>query len=393
MENSNRIPIVMETMSPVHVGSGEEIQGNYEYVIFQNKGTAGVLKAEKILNLIGKDAINAWVAAVDKGENLLQALPPLQNAEPEEICSRQIGISGSYPDGINNVLKAHYFEGSGEVTVPGSSLKGSIRTAILNHLIKEQPGFVMDNTHLKSRNRYKDEQIQAYYLGGDKKYNRRENREEWKQNARKDLLKLLRVSDFSFPVRTELEKSMVLNLFRNGWSEKRELSSFLECIPANVISSGNIQIPKKMLEEVRKKNFMKSSLVDLLDHQNLFEIINNHTIRLLEAELKFWEEERDPAVLEEYPDRIQEILSIAQNSGPDACVLRVGAGSGWDFMTGAWPGGKSEKGEYFLSDDEWYDLKSKLRKKRYPDEMIYPKTRKMLEGGEPLGFVKLRVKE
>ena len=48
--------------------------------------------------------------------------------------------------------------------------------------------------------------------------------------------------------------------------------------------------------------------------------------------------------------------------------------------------------EYILSDDSWYKLKRNLRKKNYDEEVTFPKTRKLMTGGIPLGFVKLSLK-
>jgi hypothetical protein len=58
-------------------------------------------------------------------------------------------------------------------------------------------------------------------------------------------------------------------------------------------------------------------------------------------------------------------------------------------MTGGWANGTDNIGDYILEDNTWTDLKRSLRRGNYPDSVTFPKTRKMIEGGMPLGFVKL----
>jgi hypothetical protein len=70
------------------------------------------------------------------------------------------------------------------------------------------------------------------------------------------------------------------------------------------------------------------------------------------------------------------------------CIIRMSAGAGWDFMTGAWA-----KEQDVLDDKTWLTLKRSLRYKSYNDSVIFPKTRKFLHQGQPLGFVKLTIQD
>ena len=51
-----------------------------------------------------------------------------------------------------------------ELIIPGSSLKGAVRTQVLNEFIQKDPWFVQEPHHLKKRNNFSDGQMQSHYL-------------------------------------------------------------------------------------------------------------------------------------------------------------------------------------------------------------------------------------
>lgn len=123
----------------------------------------------------------------------------------------------------------------------------------------------------------------------------------------------------------------------------------------------------------------------------LFKLINDHTLKLLDKELNFWDGEDNPIAIGSYMDELEAIEELAKNCSDNECIIRVGASNGWEFMTGGWLSGKDNDDKYILSDRTYNELTNNLRK-NYPDDMPFPKTRKMIDGGMPLGFVKLTVK-
>ena len=67
------------------------------------------------------------------------------------------------------------------------------------------------------------------------------------------------------------------------------------------------------------------------------------------------------------------------------CVLRIGHGSGWRFITGAW----TENLDYFYS-----VVVPVSRPKNFKYEQFdFPKTRRVDDECELLGFVKLSIQE
>lgn len=391
----NTIPINVETITPVHIGSGNELRGNFEYLHFQDEGVLAVIDPLKIFDKIGAEHIDQWVAAIDQQQNILRSLPGLGRVSSKDIAQRIISIHQKAPDDSKNAIKEQIHLGAAQPTIPGSSLKGSIRTAILAKLIKEHPDFVQREENLGSPKgqymHYHARQVEAFYLGKEERPNRFG---ELQQSPNKDLLRFLRIGDAYFDQNTCVVKNTVINLFRHGWGEKKEESSYYECIPANAQATATIQIPKELIQRVQEKDYIRNGHFDLLSMHRLFKLINTHTAKLLQAEIGFWEDEDNPLAIGDYLDHLTSIQSTVNECSENACVLRVGAASGWEFMTGGWLTGKDTMGDFILSDDAWMNLKRALRRpKNYPDNVLFPKTKKMIDGGEPLGFVKISLLE
>ncbi len=386
----NTIPIKITTLTPVHIGSGHEIKGNFEYVYFPKEQVLAMIDPEKILQKIGEDHIDLWVAAIDQQQNILNALPQLRDIHPDDIAQRIINIPGATPNAEKNAIKEQIHLGTAQPSIPGSSLKGAIRTAILNKLIKDNPHFVQEDKNLTKKRRYSASQIEAHYLGREEGSNRFG---EIQQSPNKDLLRFLRIRDAYFSDPTCVVRNTIINLFRHGWGEKREESSFYECIPANAQANSSLQVPEDLIRQVQNKRYIQSRNFDLLSAQRLFKEINKHSISLLDEEIFFWEDEENPLAIGDYLEHLKRLKNEIEKASDDSCILRVGAGSGWKFTTGGWVSGKDAMGDYILSDNTWTNIKRTLRHKNYPDDVFFPKTRKMVEGGEPLGFVKLSLKK
>ena len=388
------IQVQVKTITPVHIGSGNELKGNFEYLYFQNEGVVGVIDPMKIFGIIGEENLNSWVAAVEKQENLLKYLPQLRSISAKDICSRILTIHDQAPDSDRNAVKEQLHLGLGQPTIPGSSLKGSIRTAILAKLIKDNPRFVQDEKRLKKykygRPQFNSGQVEANYLTMGKPDSNKFG--DLRQNPNRDLLRFLRIGDAYFDQPTTIVKNKVVNLFRDKWGEKREESSFYECIPSSAIAQISLQVPEKQIKEYQDKQRVRLEHANLLKPNRLFKLLNKHTLELLNGEIAFWEDEDNPIAIGDYLEHLNRIRNLVKQSGDQECVIRVGAASGWEFMTGGWLNGKDMMGDFILSDRSWTSLKRELRRrKNYPDDLLFPKTRKMIAEGVPFGFVKLSI--
>ncbi|MCB0642016.1 MAG: type III-A CRISPR-associated RAMP protein Csm5, partial [Phaeodactylibacter sp.] len=279
--------------------------------------------------------------------------------------------------------------------LPGSSIKGAMRTAVLNTLLLEDPTFASKRKNITigkgDRLKFKDGQLIAHYFGQKSGTNRYG---EIQLDANRDFMRMIRVQDLHFSRSTECRKLEIINNYRNGWGLKREETSFVECIPQGLQAAGSIQIPAQLLQLMNSAKFDKTDQIkrhqNLLDLPTLFRLCNNLSLKLIIDELDYWDREGNPEVIGDYMEILegleQQYQPLKDQERPTSCILRVGAGSGWDFMTGAWP----RKAD-ILDDDTWDDLKQAIRRRNYPSQVDFPKSRKLLQGGVPLGFVEIQL--
>lgn len=390
----NTHPVQLTTITPVHIGSGIQLNPNFEYLYFQDEREVAVIDVEKVFDILGEENLSNWVSIILKEEDLLNYLRKQHSTlSADQVAQWKILVEGAGPTRNNALRMLQHTGPKHHVLVPGSSLKGPFRTAVLRSLILQDPIFASDPNHLGFEGRrgmvFKDQQVVAHYFGAKNRPNRKG---ELVLDANRDFMRFFRVSDFIFPQTTECRKLEIINDFRGTWAIKKKETSFVECIPQDATASGSINIPQQLLNLISNNKFSKTEKIrahqNLLDIPTLFKKINQLTLELVKAELDFWDDEQNPYAIGDYMEILGNIENQLKSIGSDTCIFRVGAGSGWDFMTGAWA-----RKEDILDDDVWEDLKQFIRRRNYPGKVSFPKTRKLLEGGMPLGFVKMELKK
>lgn len=376
---NNTINYTIQTLSPLHIGSGRDLDANFDYLRIGNE--AVLTDIQKVLQILGEENIGKWVSAIDSGSDLLTHIKLRKNdLVADDIAARKISIQGRFPG--DKPIKEQLHLGSPQrPIIPGSSIKGSIRTALLTQLILDNPGFVQQKTNLgKTRGdrfAYKDAAIAAHYLAPNER-----NRQQ--PEPRTDLFRLLRVGDAYFETQTCVLQNNIINQYLKSWGTKEREVSYWECIPKGASSQFTLQIPADLMRAMQKQGKLHAQ-ANSLQTANLLKTLNDHTLKLIDAEIQFWEKQGEPLAIGNYLDLIDEVYKIGDKCDTQKeCVLRIGAAGGWDFMTGAWA-----KEENTLSNNDWSLLKRNLRRGNYPDNVPFPKTRKLTEGGVPLGFVKI----
>lgn len=356
--------IKIETLTNVHIGSGNMLYLNNDYcetLDSENYPVIGILDPRKMLNLIGVEHINDWLLAIERDRpvtSLIRQYAP--KAVVEDYTSRLIDYVKT--DKPPKTLKEAIHDGLGRPYIPGSSLKGAIRTAVLASMMAGRTPSLKNN---------------AGRLLGGKNFESR----IFGDSPNTDVFRFLQVGDVFFDDWNTGAMTMV-NI------NEREKSSFwddskkqlIETIGAECDSAFEIKIKKSHDPAISIPECMKSVPV-------LFETINNHTRNLLESEIAHWEEKKDSdssETVDAYIKECSNILSEVKScKAGKSCVLRVGHGSGWRFITGAWTEGSS-------------DFQA-VRNVARPGEMKkyhqydFPKSRRVSKDCAFLGFVKFTI--
>lgn len=383
----------IETLSPVHIGSGRNLRGNFDYTVFTDERQMAVLDERKVFDLIGHDQLHRWLETIENGEDLLSYLRQRKpGLKPVDIASRVVSVKGKTPDLQSELREQIHLGAPLRPTIPGSSLKGAVKTAVLATLIRKEPNFVQQEENLWASGRrnkeVKDQQVLAHYLNQRENRNRRTG--ELEPNPNEDAFRFLRLSDVYFEQTCTLQARMA-NLSRDGWKWDDPRSPFVECIPAGQRSQTRLQFPADHVRLVREHNYMQKNLRYVSDPAYLFETINKHTAHLIQVELDFWlEEELDYTVMDDYIEQLQDFQAKVKACDSNTCILRLGYASGWESMTGRWAKDKDAFGDFILSEYSWDTVRiaSRPKDERY-DPSPFPKTRKTAGGMGPMGFVKM----
>lgn len=390
--------IQMELITPVHIGNDNFLQNIYDYIIENNN--IYVLDTQKIFEKIGYDEkqIQTLVAGVEVGKNLKQIFPG-RITNLEDVSKRIIPITCKLVEKGSTTLKECIHDGRGIAYIPGSSIKGAIRSAIMGSLAQKARKDKLNNCEKA--------------LFGKDPYC--------------DFMRFIQVSDAYFYDACEIAtKSTSLNIQATRRLLDNKLEQLTECVEPGNETTFTIKLStnrnRTAVQEVKRNNSywednvpipIKSLPAEVSDIENLFKTINTHTLRLINVDIDFWNNfynsdwekymkefsSQDENTLEKYIKALTEIRrEIKRSIEGEECVLRIGYASGWKFMTGSWITDEKELKEAEISVRERKDKKDGKITNNYT-HLPFPKTRRIEEfidvnskdGLGLLGFVKLKI--
>lgn len=312
MKEKNIINFYMRTITPVHIGASSEqhLAKGVDYIA--KNGTIYILNEKKILKTphgTGIYELYQYTNSLSKGklDELLKG--DLKNYSSKIIDSVCGEIGTDIKINIKNTM-------DGKPYIPGTSLKGAIRSVIFNKVkkphdkqeqwtfgkIQEDPfrylivgdTFFDESLYINTKtfNLFKDEQE---WQGG------------WKHNLRGQNTREFKPSGFTFPY------------------ECISPDSYAQC---QIIFNKNSYEIAKNRGTIKVLNFFNQFSVS--DSQKfLFETIQEYTRKYIEKEIEFFEKysnNETHRIIEEY----KRLLELNKK----APVLRIGQGSGFHSITG-----------------------------------------------------------
>lgn len=358
---NNRYTIEITTLTPISIGAGAEkdwvngadfVIDNYKlYKLNLRKMIAAGVDPHKLASSLEQRNENKIIELIAGNlEKVSDAIYecPLNN------------ISNDVKTFVRNQL-------TGKPIVPGSSLKGAIRSVLLKYLM---------STKDKKLN---EETIFGSTKDGD------------------EFMRFIKISDAEF-IETKLLNSKIFNLYRdefvweggwkhsnsstnsyfkpNGFNTLYEVANRGQKGYCDIMLSLDLfqQVVSKMPESVINNNLTSK----VLDIKQLFAIINKHTSQHIKKEIAFFKKYSN----NETPQIIDCLQELLKEMGDDnSCVLKMSAGSGFHSITGDWQ-----------FDD--YSINGVQGKRGIIDGEKSAKSRKIIiDGGKfmPMGFVKLRI--
>lgn len=362
--------IEIETLTPIHVGNDNFLQNNMDFFVYkiEENSFIGIIDPKKIYALVGQEHLEDWLYSIQRKENVKDFVRRYKkNADPENYSLRIITNFGEVKS--SDTLKECIHNGGGFPYIPGSSIKGAIRTAILSTLVKADGQIEVKKD---KRGKLNSKQVESTLLGNDPK---------------SDIFRFLQVGDAYFEQGCEIAMRMINLNIRGGKNLVDDSKpQLVEAIGVKCVTTFQMKVTTDGYYFVKKR--MRESLGNIPNEMAslsaLFSTINKHVRSLVCDEISYWEdklEEYNGA--EDFVENLRDILNeIEKCEEGKECVLRIGHGSGWRFITGAW----CESLENFSD-----IVAVSRRNNNVYQEYDFPKSRRIDEDGDILGFVKLSI--
>lgn len=136
-DNHKKYKLHCKTLSPIHIGSGE-VLSRWEYLIYNNKLYKPKDEFWTAWNKKSPDSINKIVDLISKDDPNLNFSEYFKVKDEKTLEKYFIKTSASLNLVEGKIRNINLFSGSPDYIIPGSSIKGAIRTGItVNELSKK----------------------------------------------------------------------------------------------------------------------------------------------------------------------------------------------------------------------------------------------------------------
>lgn len=366
----------LKILSPLHIGSGKKLNRGLDFLLQDSKVL--ILNIEKLMKEAvqrGSKALDSLTLAIE--ENDLQGWLKTEGVAVHDVAKSSYTVSDSH---IREIA-AHIYSGTGIPLIPGTSIKGAFRTALLFSLDKDDGHDLVENVlkklleHNKINLKFADSEIISKFLGKDPKFN---------------IMRSLLVGDFH-----KVSGSMSLPLtyvYKLGNNKKLIRKKTHNNNYDMKIFPESLQTGSKALGQIAFDNFLADNAVGRAGFETftkklsltwLLEALKLKTKNTLDYEIYYLtkhvgKEQKLLKMISFY----EQLRSSFEKLQDNQAIFQMAWGSGWRGMTGP------------LLEEQ--DLTSQVRKKfKLADKHTvfpFPKSRKVAitsEGARPFGWTKI----
>lgn len=355
-EVNDRRRFILRTLSPVHVGNGGTFKKGIEIRNDLVRGKTHVLDMETVFDLMASENCGSIQTVADiiaflRGTNI-----PLDAA-----AFHVIDIADFPAQEIRVMIR----DGAGRPLIPGSSIKGAIRTALVRALLDRESGGKRDLIEDALTRLPPDPKNAAQRLEG------RLLRPAGKE-PNDDLLRCVAVYDASFSPRKLAVHLVYINSPSPGNPQRRvPFSLAVEAIVPDAEAEIEIALDKFLLHRP-ELGFNRIKI----GWSELEAMMRNHTLNLLNEEIAHYKSLNMSAAV----DELGKVLLAMQQAQEGSIPLRLGWGIGWCGTTGE-----------LLQSAERHRLLDHYRRQRkgigkygseaYSSEVPFPKSRRITRRG------------
>lgn len=374
----NKYVLKAEVVTPVHIGAGQEKKMIKNLDFFYRDRKLIMVDTTKIFKALDEKDRARFTTRLASGslDDFESFLTERCSINIDDFKIAEIDCPGSAP--MPEVLPLISSAGKTcrSVYIPGSSLKGAIRSVLFAFLKENNMGkteediFGKIDRNLMSYIQVGDAQFKTSRIINSKIYNLHFSDGEWSAGWKHDR----RNTDSDFN-----PKDFITSYEVFGVKEKANITL--------KINKERIEYIRNQQSKMDKGNQLPPNhdFLSKLNINDLFGIINWHTKRYLKAEKAFFElyDNREP-YCEDIINTIEKLLSMIPED-KSRCLMNLGCGSGFHAITGDW----QFSGRHT---DTGVDLRGKIRYKSR--KFVFRKLKgKSDYDFMPMGFIGLSVSE
>jgi CRISPR-associated protein Csm5 len=348
--------VTLKTLSPLHIGTGDILRRDYDFAVHQGKTW-----------VINPDALAETLYDYNEFQEMVNGAPLSDLLVPKDFQDgsplfRYVCAGEPKAQAKNTEVREQIKDVWDQPYIPGSSLKGALRTALFCALFEVQKK-TWSVSMLRPAAKSAAQPLEDDALG---------------RTPNTDLLRALQVSD-STP--DSARRLQILNLVATKTDDASDKAPpiSLEAIPEDVEFTVNISFDTYLLKHGARELGWNDDQTKWL--KRLPRVLNGWTLRRLS-------EEESRLRAGEWKRQFKEIVRRVQDE--KQCILQLGWGGGWDSKT---------LGSYLTSNPaefkELVDTFRLQRKGKFQQGDRFPKTRRVFLGGVPervrgeLGWVQL----
>lgn len=322
----SRHKIRLMPLTSLHIGSGEKLSNGCDFLV-----------DDRFVYILDEAKIGAQLDVEHKPEMLRRWADAAYRLDLKQFLNschvdlrRVSRVLDNYASSFtfNSQLSSFIRDGQDCCYVPGSSIKGAIRTAIVTWLVNTKREKLLSSSSMRDAEKWEDE-----LLG----------------KIQQSFMRFIRVGDarlLNGEGKTEVINTVQLKIDKKtGRPMVDTIKQYCEVLKPEEIN--DLEFTLTIDTEGYERAFssripgfeVKEMPTVLQSANNLFRLINAHTLRLINSELQKWQGggssvEKDKMV--ECLNNVKDEAEQCVAEGNHRCVMRMGNGSGWRFMTGAW---------------------------------------------------------
>lgn len=302
------------TLSPLHIGCGDTLERDFDYAIHNSQ--TWVIDHDALAEVV-------YSRSSQEFQRFLDAVPPAQfltpaDFRPDSPLFRYVMRGAPRAAATGSAIQSHLKNPFDQPYLPGSSLKGAIRTLIFRHAFATS-GKKLQPATLDNNRKTAGQTLEQELLGRDPNH---------------DLLRALHLAD-SAPISADNLLVVNAQVF-NARSAGAPIA--LEAIRSEATFHTTLTLDDYLFDDSqasqqlrldRKRNWLTTLPV----------LANDQAQARLKQELQFYKTRPRSRVAGFY----RQLLGLIPQLGSDRFLLQLGWGGGWDNKTLAYLVGPTER--------------------------------------------------